>query len=900
MAFRSTSRRIAALLVLAALFASALPASGSSPSGPPTYVTQVFYGVDRTVDFTHGFAPLGAFDYVGDDEGPVQSCVYVSSPDDERTNVPTCWADRESGRSKSRVHMRTFEEQYRDPDARAGVGFRYELVPRCDGQQWDGNHPMKVTMHYDRAVGVAKQGGGVAFAEVWGNALRGRGYEGPADSMQPPQPVDPAMVNTRLGLWESTTDLALAPAPPAVLEVVPGSPGVYDAMVYSRTHGTVAGAATDAMAHAQVDLDLTAIRFDWTDDVPPTIDETSWQPSFVPPVSSDGVQWWTTQSPVLKIRGDDDFSCPDRIHWQARPGTNVPYAGWFFSDKTGGIHFDGEGLYHGDVWITDGQGNPSAQVLEVKVGVDLARPSIAVETVPAEPDGENGWFVTRPTLRFTCLDAGSGCTGLRWWTGGLDPREQVASFARTPGTPAVVEAGPLPEGHSHLWSCTAYDFAGWWSSCSTGINVDLTPPETRFQCSTAGPDGPWLYCQSPRWHNVDTWLRVACRDPNMGYSETAARHRVDGGDWQDGAGPLAFPLAAGGHSVEGECRDRAGHASTASFELAPDTEAPPAPAVTERSGRTWFAVGERPVLDFPVSDFSGIKEYRIAVNGAHQRTVTTPSVEMWTANEGEQRVEVRAVDNAGNVGQPGSITYRFDGTFPRGSLTSPYRGAVYINGQSFTPSNPLSSAVSVGSPVPLSVHAWDQESGLSWAHITGAKVAPTWQDLGELKRCTAMPCSTTYRPAGPTTAAQFREYAQKYHFTAKAQDNVGHVSQYAGTDVEYLALVAGGAKTAAGIPYVNADWLKYEGGDFVRYEVHRGLTADFQPSLATKLATFSSADSTSFRDKTAVVDTLYFYKVQLVTSSDAATSNAYPARVSSGLTEPDRVDYMDRKMAMSS
>jgi hypothetical protein len=882
--------------ILLVLLGSTAPVLGSNPSGAP-YYQEVWAGVDSSFDSTqHPY--MGHFDYVGDDEGPLQSCVRVAGPGDERTNVPTCWADRASGGSKARVHLRTFEEQYRDPDARAGVGFAYHLQPRCDGQVWDGDHPLTLTMDYQRAVAVGTQGGGVAFAEVWGNPVRGRGYEGATDPLQPPAPVDPDMVNRRLGFWEGTTSLALQQAPPAVFQFVPEAEGDYQALVYSHAHGTVAGAATDALAHAQVDLDLTRVAFDWTDEVPPTIESVSWQGT-APAPARDGLVWWTDW-PQLNVRADDDFSCPHQVHWASRAGGPSPVGAVCWSNKVCNLLFQGEGRYHGDVWVTDGQGNPSTTTHEVRTGVDASAPAVTVETVPAAPDGRDGWFLAAPRLRFTCLDAFSGCDKVVWADAGLQQR--TLAFPVTPGVPATVETAPLPAGYNNRL-CSAYDLARWTTSCALEVKVDLTPPSTSFRCSRVADFSSWWPCSGGGWERVDVWVRAHCSEPGVSNHHLTARIRPPGGDWVDGAGPVHVPAGAHGtvKVVEAACSDPAGHVTPASYAAGTDTEGPALPAVTERGGRTLFPRGSGPLLDFPATDaHSGMNHYLVHRAGRTECYVLEPACQVDPAPTGEHVVVVEAHDNAGNVATL-EFAYASDADPPEAVLSSPHAGMLYLPGLA-VPVPGLPKAIAVGTPIRMDVHAADAQSGLDHARVVAAltSVQPH-QQLGTLLDCTTVTtywCSGSFQPPAPTSLTAFRDYLRTYNFELQVRDRAGN-AEARGVAVDYVSLVAGGAKTAAGIPYVGLDWAKYEGGDFLRYEIHRGLTADFQPTLATKVAETAMQGSQSFRDKTAVVDQVYFYAVKVVTSSGSAMTNVYPAKVPGGVTEPDRPNYLDREPYMA-
>lgn len=72
------------------------------------------------------------------------------------------------------------------------------------------------------------------------------------------------------------------------------------------------------------------------------------------------------------------------------------------------------GTHHCTVdYLVGGVSNGSVQDITVTVGPETTPPTITAKVAPAAPDGANGWYVSPPTVSFTCADASgiSSCTG---------------------------------------------------------------------------------------------------------------------------------------------------------------------------------------------------------------------------------------------------------------------------------------------------------------------------------------------------------------------------------------------------------------------------------------------------------------------------------------------------------
>ncbi len=158
-----------------------------------------------------------------------------------------------------------------------------------------------------------------------------------------------------------------------------------------------------------------------------------------------------------------------------------------------------EGKRTATITATDNAGNTATQSYGTW-WVDTTPPVPSIILNPAQPDGQNGWYVTDPTATVVAVDPngadGSGVGG-RFYT--LDSSSE-ASFT----TPVEITGDGI-----HSLSAKATDVAG--NSGTTGaqqIMVDTTPPV--FESISTDPESRSLNTL------VATW---SCSDPDSGVAE---------------------------------------------------------------------------------------------------------------------------------------------------------------------------------------------------------------------------------------------------------------------------------------------------------------------------------------------------------------------------------------------
>jgi hypothetical protein len=141
----------------------------------------------------------------------------------------------------------------------------------------------------------------------------------------------------------------------------------------------------------------------------------------------------------------------------------------------------------------------------VTIKRDATPPTIGHVVVPAPPDGANGWFVTGPTVTFSCADATSPGSGLAGCLADGQPGP-----SKTLGESASAQSV----------GGTATDQAGnQTQDAATNLEVDLSDPSIGHTIAPLTPDG------TNGWYTTAPTVTFNCTDPISGVGSCLA----DGG-----------------------------------------------------------------------------------------------------------------------------------------------------------------------------------------------------------------------------------------------------------------------------------------------------------------------------------------------------------------------------------
>jgi hypothetical protein len=307
-----------------------------------------------------------------------------------------------------------------------------------------------------------------------------------------------------------------------------------------------------------------------------------------------------------------------------------------------------DGTHTVTYWSVDAAGNTEA-THSTPVKVDKVAPT-TTHTVSGTV-GQNGWYITTPTLTFTATDATSGV---------------ASTFCRIDsGTPTTGGTCTVNVDGTHTVTYWSVDAAGNTEAThSLAVNLDRVGPATSATTSgTLGLAG---------WYTSAVTLTFTASDATSGVAATYCR--IDSGT--PTAGGTCTVNVDGTHSVNYYSVDNAGNTGTVStLTLKVDTTPP---VTTHTNSGTagsngWFrsAVTVTLARSDPAS---GVASTVYSVDGGP--TVTGTSVVV--AGEGSHTVTYHSTDVAGNVEASKTDTFQIDTTVPTVAITDPVPGGVYV------------------------------------------------------------------------------------------------------------------------------------------------------------------------------------------------------------------------------
>ncbi len=282
--------------------------------------------------------------------------------------------------------------------------------------------------------------------------------------------------------------------------------------------------------------------------------------------------------------------------------------------QAGPLTVSAQGIHTAQAQAADRAGN-SATSSDASFKLDSVAPDLAVNAPAA--DGQNGWYITAPTVSVSGNDATSGLAaaelqvdGGSWQAGGVT----------------------LSTDGSHTLNFRAQDNAGNLKTASGTYPVDQTDPHLTVNLTgTAGQNG---------WYRSAVSANPSASDATSGLAALEAR--LDGGAWR-----TTFPLALseGVHTLESRAADRAGNLVSESWPVRVDFTPPTLEAtIPQPDGQNgWYT--SAPVLKVSGNDaLSGLASAQIKVgSGTWVNTQTTLS------QEGSHTITFQTTDVAGNM-----------------------------------------------------------------------------------------------------------------------------------------------------------------------------------------------------------------------------------------------------------
>jgi hypothetical protein len=315
------------------------------------------------------------------------------------------------------------------------------------------------------------------------------------------------------------------------------------------------------------------------------------------------------------------------------------------------------------------------------VKVDLESPVVVPLLSPPSPDGQNGWYHTRPWLTLSAVDpgAGSGVSSIEYSLNGT-------------GGPWTTYSGPVnigPSSSAQVLCWRATDVAGNQTAVSMAASCASLLVDTDRPTTTLTPSA---LPNANAWYGSQITVTVGTSDPTPGSGVSPAFDAdlsdlcnelspsanptqpsgtcvaVDDGPWVPLSG--AITLGEGIHNVRSYAVDvsgRRGPVTEGIYKI--DRSAPfiaarlvaPAPA---RNG--WYR--NKPLVVLRANDGeqgSGVTDFRYKIDGGSYQTYTKP----FEVPEGTHTVAWTTSDMVGT--RTGSIVVKTDLTHPKAIATSP-------------------------------------------------------------------------------------------------------------------------------------------------------------------------------------------------------------------------------------
>ncbi len=252
---------------------------------------------------------------------------------------------------------------------------------------------------------------------------------------------------------------------------------------------------------------------------------------------------------------------------------------------------------------------------------------------------------------YTALTTGSHTVTIRAVDGAGNASAAVATTWTVDAT--------APTASMTFPTATTYNLAGWQAGCGTAAIGDL--------CGTAGDSG------GSGLGTVAVSIRRVSTDSYWDGAAFASSAET----WLTATGTTSWTYLFAGTSFPGDgsyvvrhtVTDGVGNSSTGSTTLTIDTTAPPAPTLdrtpTSPSG---------PSVTFNFSDTDATASFQCRVDGASYAACSSPKAYA-ALTDGSHTLSVRAIDPAGNIGDPATYTWSVDTSVPVVDITSPDLGA---------------------------------------------------------------------------------------------------------------------------------------------------------------------------------------------------------------------------------
>ena len=297
-------------------------------------------------------------------------------------------------------------------------------------------------------------------------------------------------------------------------------------------------------------------------------------------------------------------------------------------------HGDGENVFYRDVQVKE-------------LGDDVTAPTSTITVTPATPNGQAGWYTSRPTFTLAATDNAGG-------SGVASTEYRIAGGAWTPYTGTAVSVPGQGSVVIDYRSTDKATPANQETFKSTTVKIDTVAPAV-----TATQAG-----------DTTKTVTVTATDATSGVA--SIQYQVDTDTtWKTYSAPLTFD-APGTYAVRYRATDNAGNVTNGQTEVVvpkPVETAKPTVSVTTTpaaaNGRSnWFTSPVTVTLAGAGGEGKLSVEYRIG-NGVW----TAYTAPFQVTDDGVTVVQARATDAAGKTSAVETLTVKKDATSPKVIVT---------------------------------------------------------------------------------------------------------------------------------------------------------------------------------------------------------------------------------------
>jgi len=341
--------------------------------------------------------------------------------------------------------------------------------------------------------------------------------------------------------------------------------------------------------------------------------------------------------------------------------------------------------------------------------IDNAPPATALSTIPAVPNGLDGWFITQPQVKLTASDAGSGVKEIHYWWNDGAPTVYA-------GTTVTI---PAPAGINTLHYFAVDKFGQAEAEQQTEIKYDASAPAASIELAGTLGVGDWYLGDVTATATAD----------GGGAAITSIELKIDAGAWSAYTDPVAV-TGDGRHTVTARVTTEHGKTAQAASSFGIDSQPPAAiltvtPAQPDGKLSGWYKT--KPTLRITGSDSgSGVKEIHFWFD-AEPETVVAGASAAPVALQGDHSLHFFAADNVGAAGASQQQAVRLDNVKP------------VIGMPSITPPEPAA-----GDDVRVSVEVTDE---------VGVQVVSLWYTIGGVlwERVNTAPAGSIYSGTIPAS-----------------------------------------------------------------------------------------------------------------------------------------------------